>query len=130
MHILEIDYMPVTRESPKTTAPNQLSSDCIDGSDLFADRQTGWVTFDDLGNAVWQTSATRPNPSRQTVVEPREESILDHLDIEDLRIVETKALQSVRTVSGKLDLGQRFNDRTPSTATSSMVAMLKRLGRR
>jgi hypothetical protein len=120
----------VTYELPKSAAPIELDNDFIDGSDLLADRQEGWVVFDNLGNAVWQSSADRPAASRQTVVEPREESILEHLDIDDLRIVETKALQNVNTVSGKLDLGQRFRDRKNHTPPNSMAEVLKRLGRR
>lgn len=73
------------------------------------DEVSGEVMFDDRGNAVWEWQ-TKDHPGTPARREDRDDSILKHIDIDDLRIVESSELQHLGTLSGKLELGQRFSD--------------------
>ncbi len=89
------------------------------------DDVSGEVTFDERGNAIWQRHAENRNAEMAFKAE-REDSILKHIDFEDLRIVETSDLHHVGTMSGKLDLGQRFSDRHNHKPAKKLFSWLQK----
>lgn len=89
------------------------------------DEVSGEVTFDDRGNAVWQWQA-KDHQAGQSFKEERDDSILKHIDIEDLRIIETSDLKHTGTLSGKLELGQRFKDSSHHQPTKGLFSWLQK----
>jgi len=68
------------------------------------------VMFDKHGNVNLQRQNIDYAPTPAATVS-YDDSILKHLDIDDLRIVESSQLKQVNTVSGKLELGHRRRNR-------------------